>query len=793
MNAPEPVIIAALGPTNTGKTHRAVQRMLDYPTGMIGLPLRLLAREVYDRITQELGEAQVALITGEEKRIPKNPRYFVCTVEAMPVERGVDFLAVDEIQLAGHAERGHVFTERLLHARGRRETWFMGASTMEPLVRQLVPGARVQRFPRLSRLSAAGSYSIGSLPPRSAVVAFSATRLYALAERLRARRGGAAVVLGSLSPRARNAQVAMYQAGEVDYLVATDAIGMGLNLDVDRIAFAERRKFDGRETRALDLAELSQIAGRAGRYQTDGAFGTLAPEPALPPDIERRIERHRLPQQHTLIWRNHELAFDSILDLIASLKRRPESGPLRALAYADDFQALTTLAKLPEISDRASSQETVRLLWDVCQIPDYRQLLLDRHEKLLGEIFIELCDRSRISDHYLQARVARLDRIDGDIETLMQRIAFVRTWTYVANHDTWLAHALEWQERTRAIEDKLSDALHQALVARFIDPGRSGQHQRMPSQRSARSDHPFSALERLRAQLVGAAEPEPGAPAPHQTSFAHALAEAPHQAFSVSDNGRISFRQVEVARFGRGRVLIEPEVHLASLELAPGALGQVRRRMRAFGKDFVSHTLADLAEEPAEASPAVRGLLYQLRQSLGTLECQSVQALLGTLSDQDQRLLSSLGITVGKRAVFAPRLLDPASLRQRRVLVRSYYGKRATLSSGSPSLAQATSGGVDATCYLSQGFLVLESYAIRADILETLLERSAPASRGRLSARAIERTCRVDPTDAERIARALTRGTPGHPRPKRRRRRSRPRAPKHQHPRLGGAPRREGE
>ncbi len=767
MNAPEPVIIAALGPTNTGKTHRAVQRMLDYPSGMIGLPLRLLAREVYDRITQEIGEAQVALITGEEKRLPHNPRYFVCTVEAMPVERAVDFLAVDEIQLAGHAERGHVFTERLLHARGRRETWFMGASTMEPLLRQLVPAARVQRFPRLSRLSAAGSYSIGSLPPRSAIVAFSATRLYALAERLRARRGGAAVVLGSLSPRARNAQVAMYQAGEVDYLVATDAIGMGLNLDVDRIAFAERRKFDGHESRPLDLAELSQIAGRAGRYQTDGAFGTLAPEPPLPVDIERRIESHQLPRQHTLIWRNHELSFDSIADLIASLKRRPEPGPLRALAQADDLRALTALARLPEITERARSRDTVRLLWDVCQIPDYRQLLLDRHEKLCGEIFIELCDRSRIDDGYLEPRVARLDRIDGDIETLMQRIAFVRTWTYVANHDRWVSHARQWQERTRAIEDKLSDALHQALVARFIDPGRSSH--RTASRRRAPADHPFSALEGLRAQLLGATEP--AAASPHHTSFAHALAEAPHDAFSVSEAGRIFFRQAEVARFSRGRVLTEPEVQLVSLELPPGALGQAQRRLRAFAKDFVAHTLGELAEACPDASPALRGLLYQLKQTLGTLERHAVESVLSALSEQDHRLLTSLGVTVGHRAVFAPRLLDPATLGQRRILVRTYHGKRVVLSGQPPPPARAATPGVEPSCYLAQGYLLRDSFAFRADILEKLL-----AEAGNVNARRIERLCHIDSEEAERIARSLNRGAPGRSRARRRRKRTRPRA-----------------
>jgi len=752
------VIVAALGPTNTGKTHRAVSRMLEYPTGMIGLPLRLLAREVYDRITLALGESQVALVTGEEKRVPPRPRFWVCTVEAMPTEHRVDFLAVDEIQLAGHRERGHVFTERLLEARGDKETWFMGADTMRSLVRTLVPSARIQRYPRLSRLSAAGSYSLGSLPPRSAVVAFSANRLYSLAERLRARRGGTAVVLGALSPRARNAQVAMYQAGEVDYLVATDAIGMGLNLDVERIALADRRKFDGKETRLLDLAELSQVAGRAGRFRTDGAFGTLAPEPRLPAEIERRIETHRLPEQTTLVWRNHRLCFDSLGALLQSLRQRPEPGPLCPLAHADDYAALSVLAGRPEIVRQAQTQDQVRLLWEVCQIPDYRQLLLDHHPNLLGELFLELSKHARLDDSWIGPRVERLGRTDGDIETLMQRIAFVRTWTYVANRDRWLNNPAEWQERTRRLEDDLSDALHRALVARFIDVRKSSSHGRPPS--AADLSHPFSALQKLRAHL------EPPS-VPSEATFSHALTEAPHDAFSVSAPGRISFEQREVAHFVRGRVLVEPEIALSELTLAPGALGQVRRRLQAFAKDFVSETLKDLAEEPRDASAALRGLCYQLRHNLGTLERPAAEALLRVLDDQDREALAQLGVMVGQRAVFAPALLDAATLHRRLVLTRTFYGVFPP-DAGSRRPVIPVQPALPVAGYLALGYLVAAPFAVRADLLEELL--AAPASQ-RTSA-ALARASRLSPEETTLLARAL--GFGGGKRSRRRRRKRAP-------------------
>jgi ATP-dependent RNA helicase SUPV3L1/SUV3 len=463
--APSPAPLRALlGPTNTGKTHRAIERLLEHPTGMIGLPLRLLAREVYDRVTARVGESAVALVTGEEKRVPQHPRYWICTVEAMPLELEVDFLAVDEVQLATHRQRGHVFTDRLLHARGVSETWFLGSATIGPLLGRLCAGVVIEGRPRLSTLSDAGSLPLNALPPRSVVVAFSATRVYELAERLRRKRGGAAVVIGALSPRARNAQVALFQSGEVDTLVATDAIGMGLNLDVDQVVFADLRKFDGRQARLLEDAELAQIAGRAGRHMRDGRFATLEPLPPLPPPTVRALERHRFPPDQQVFWRNSDLDLASVDGLLASLKQRPRQPWLRLADDAPDQLSAAALARMAEVRALATGPERLRLYWQVCQIPDFRQLPFDDHFQLQAAIFRQLCTGGRLASDWVDAQLRRLERTEGDLETLLDRMSAVRTWTYVTAKREWIDDAGAWQTRTHALEDRLSDALHQQLV-----------------------------------------------------------------------------------------------------------------------------------------------------------------------------------------------------------------------------------------------------------------------------------------------------------------------------------------
>jgi ATP-dependent RNA helicase SUPV3L1/SUV3 len=727
--------------------------MLEHETGMIGLPLRLLAREVYDRVSERLGESAVALVTGEERRVPARPHYWVCTVEAMPTQRSVDFVAVDEIQLAGHPERGHVFTDRLLAMRGVRETWFMGAASMRPLISQLLPEASFQRFARLSKLVGVGSFSTGNLPPRSAVVAFSRTSVYTLAERMRARRGGAAVVMGSLSPRARNAQVAMYQAGEVDYLVATDAIGMGLNLDVDRIAFAELNKFDGRRTRALEISELSQIAGRAGRYQNDGAFGTLAPEPALSEQVSRRLERHQLPVQKQLSWRNSELCFDSVEALLGCLLERPRAAHFRALDHADDVSALRSLAKREKIVKRATSAPHIALLWEVCQIPDYRQLLVDHHANLLEEIYLQLVDEQRLKDDWLSPRIARQDRVDGDVETLTARIAFIRTWTYVAHRGGWLRNPEHWQAQTRAIEDRLSDALHEALVARFVERKKSYDAATSTPPQAADS-HPFSPLRELKSKLFGS--PDAGNA---EASWGHALADAEHHEFTVDARGRVSYSGMVAARLIAGRTLTEPAIVLVRDDLGAGEKARVMRRLRAFARDYVTQTLGPLAEDTSRLSQNARGLVYQLTQWLGTISVAQAAEQVQRLVVEDRAELAERGILLGKLYVFCVATLGSTTLKQRTVLARAFHGAKLPALS-EDRVAHPASPEVNPSWYLCQGYAVVAELAIRIDRLERLLESNTT------DWQSLARALRLDRGTAERVSRAL-----GAKRRKRRRRR----------------------
>ncbi|MBV9814894.1 MAG: disulfide oxidoreductase, partial [Alphaproteobacteria bacterium] len=470
MFRPAPRLLAVLGPTNTGKTHLAIERMLGHRSGMIGFPLRLLARENYDRIAKLRGARSVALITGEEKILPPNPAYFVCTAESMPLDRQVDFLAVDEIQLCADPERGHIFTARLLHARGAQETMFLGADTIKPLMRRLVPEIEYVSRPRFSTLSYTGYKKVTRLPPRSAVVAFAISDVFSLAELIRRQRGGTAVVLGALSPRARNAQVGMFQAGEVDYLVATDAIGMGLNMDLDHVAFARTGKFDGRGPRRLTPAEIAQIAGRAGRHMSDGTFGTTAEQASLDAETVEAIETHRFEPLTRLNWRNSRLRFASIGALLKSLDERPSLPGLVQAREADDHRVLRTLARNPEIAGLAVHPGAVRLLWEVCQIPDFRKVMSESHARLLAHCFLHLAGpEEQLPTAWIAGQMASLDRVDGDIDTLMARIAHIRTWTYITHRADWVADSAAWQERARAIEDRLSDALHESITQRFVD------------------------------------------------------------------------------------------------------------------------------------------------------------------------------------------------------------------------------------------------------------------------------------------------------------------------------------
>jgi ATP-dependent RNA helicase SUPV3L1/SUV3 len=733
-------ITAILGPTNTGKTHRAVARMLEHQTGMIGLPLRLLAREVYDRITAKVGEKNVALVTGEEKRVPRRPSYWVCTVESMPVDLEVEFLAVDEVQLAAHAQRGHVFTDRLLRARGTKETYFLGSDTVRGVLGDLVPTARIEKHPRLSTLRAAPAQKLSKLPPRSAVVAFSMQQVVELGERLRALRGGCAVVMGALSPRTRNAQVALFQAGEVDCLVATDAIGMGLNLDIDHVAFAALRKFDGKEVRELEAAELGQIAGRAGRHLRDGTFGVLSPL-VMPADLEARLVAHRFDPVRRLRYRSADLDFSSISALSASLREPPRRSILLLDSQAEDLAALEALGRDAEIRARADSAERVELLWDVCRIPDFRKLLFESHVALLHQVFLQLAGSKGVLDEeWMREAALGIDDPTGDLDTLMAKIASIRTWTYISNQSGWVKDESRWQERTREIEDRLSDALHERLVQRFVDrrSGRKVARERAAhparsngdAPRATPANHPFAELAKIR--LPNAARPPLAED--DEDDFVEKVVAAPHESFAIDETGTIVFVGADepaiVGKLVAGVSLLAPDARVdGGRGLGAGARSRVHRRLVALSRDAVNELLEPLRGPASRGlSAPARGVVYQVEQGLGTALVKKAIEQIANLDAADRVALSALGIVIGKVVIRAPKLASAKAVAIRSALVRAQFGEAAP----PPPRSGATSfraARFDAGACLAIGYPVFGPRAVRADIAEkaaTILASSEP-------------------------------------------------------------------
>jgi ATP-dependent RNA helicase SUPV3L1/SUV3 len=678
-------LLAVLGPTNTGKTHLAVERMLGFSSGMIGLPLRLLAREIYDRVVKARGARSVALITGEEKIVPPMPRYFVCTVEAMPLDRKTEFLAVDEIQLCADRERGHVFTHRLLEARGRAETMLMGASSVAPLIRRLCPNAEIQSRDRYSLLTYAGPKKLTRLPRRSAAVAFSADAVYAIAELIRRQRGGAAVVMGSLSPRTRNAQVELFQSGEVDFLVATDAIGMGLNMDVDHVAFASLRKFDGRRARWLHRQEIGQIAGRAGRFRRDGTFGVTGDAPDLDPDVVAAVEAHVFPKLTAAEWRNARLDFQSLQALMRSLAAPPPTPGLRLAEESQDETTLRQLATDATVVRRCRDRANLMRLWEVCQTPDFRKATQDEHARLVGAMFEHLTQRNRrLPEDWMQGQFASLDRVEGDIDALSARLARVRTLAYVANRADWLADPQGWQGRARALEDRLSDTLHQCLMQRFIDR-RTSVLLRSLSQRSGPilggigADGTVTVEGHRVGTLAGVAfEPERGASALENRALRGAveravapeiarrlgeLASEGDEAFALEPGGAVLWRG-EAAGEIIGGGPFSPRVRLLGEFGADAARERAARRLEAYVAGEASRRLAVLARLKAAIADGrlkglARGLAYQLVEQFGVVDRAKAETQLRALSRSERRTLKALGVRFGAFSLYLPALLTP--------------------------------------------------------------------------------------------------------------------------------------
>ena len=748
-----PRLVAVLGPTNTGKTHLAIERMLDHQSGMIGFPLRLLARENYDRIVKLRGARAVALITGEEKILPPNPSYFVCTVESMPLERPVEFLAIDEIQLCADPERGHVFTARLLHARGLSETMFLGADTIRPLLRRLVPRAEYISRPRLSTLSYTGHKKVTRLPPRSAVVAFAVADVFSLAELVRRQRGGTAIVLGALSPRARNAQVGMFQAGEVDYLVATDAIGMGLNMDLDHVAFARVAKFDGRGPRRLSAAEIAQIAGRAGRHMSDGTFGATADEGPLDPAIVASVEEHHFEPLTHVFWRNTALRFDTVGALLRSLDERPPKPGLVQMRDADDHRALQLLSRNAEVTALATNPGAVRLLWEVCQIPDFRKVMSDSHARFLVHCFLHLAEAAgRLPSAWVSAQMTQLDRLDGDIHTLMARIAHIRTWTYITHRVDWVEGAADWQDRARGIEDRLSDALHDRITQRFVDRRSAFLARHLASDAEILASVDKGGEVRVEGTYVGRLDgfrfvPDASAGGATRTlvtaanrvlrsevmTRARRLAAEGDEAFAIDAGAAVLWRGDPVGRLIAGESMLTPRVELRAGDFLDGeARERVRQRLQLFVRSEIEGRLAPLfAAQALPLDGPGRGVVFQLVDTLGCLPSADVAAPLKALDMPSRRALGRLGVRFGRETIYVEPLLGIEAVRFRALLWAVRHARIVPPLPGARQRGKAIAVDPDlpASYYAAIGRRVIAGLALRPDRLERLAAAASVRAR----------------------------------------------------------------
>lgn len=751
-------VTAVLGPTNTGKTHLAIERMVAHETGVIGLPLRLLAREVYTRVCEKVGAHKVALITGEEKIQPPGAKYSVCTVEAMPRETDAAFVAIDEVQLAGDLERGHIFTDRILHLRGRQETLLLGAATMHGILQRLLKGISVVTRPRLSHLAYAGSKKLTRLPRRTAIVAFSADEVYAIAELIRRQQGGAAVVLGALSPRTRNAQVALFQSGDVDYLIATDAIGMGLNLDLDHVAFAQNRKFDGYQYRNLTAAELGQIAGRAGRHLRDGTFGVTGQVDPLDEDLVQKIEGHDFDPVKVLQWRTAQFDFASLDALKRSIETNaPVEGLTRALP-AVDAQALEHLSRDEGIRALATNAKRVALLWEACALPDYRKIAPAQHADLIASIYMDLARHGHVDENYMAEQVRRADTTEGDIDTLSHRIAQIRTWTFVSNRPGWLADQAHWQEKTREIEDRLSDALHERLTKRFVDRRTSVLMRRLRENTMPEAEisptgtvlvegHHVGELQgfRFTADQTAGGEDAKAVRTAAQKALA-AEFDARAERFGACANGDLALGSdgtlrwigAPIGTLVSGEDALKPRlVLLADEQLTGPARDKVAARAERFVNFQIESLLKPLVDlkNAEQISGIGRGIAFQLVENFGLINRRDIAEEMKSLDQEGRAALRRLGVRFGAYHVFVPALIKPAPAGLVTLLwALKNDGKDKpgfgdvvhALASGRTSVV--IDPAFDKAFYKLAGYRNLGRRAVRIDILERLADLIRPAT-----------------------------------------------------------------
>ena len=672
-------LTALLGPTNTGKTYYAIEKMLQYNSGIIGFPLRLLAREVYDKLVNKKGLLNVALITGEERIVPKTAKYFICTVEAMPRNLNVDFVAIDEIQLCTHNDRGHIFTDKILNYKGEQETMFLGSDSIEILLKYIYPNILIKRMQRFSTLKYTGKTKLTRIPRRSAIVSFSINDVYEIAELVKRKHGGTAVVLGALSPKTRNAQVELYESGEVDYLVATDAIGMGLNMDIDNIFFAKANKFDGRSTRPLTISELAQIAGRAGRYKSDGCFGITAKCVEFSSNIVNSIENHIFPSINTMVWRNSNLDFSSLKSLLRSLSLMPNKPYLTMSPEAEDERLLKDLSKKPSIINNLLREKEVKLLWEICSIPDYSKNFDDSHSELLEQIYLFLIDRGEIPENWVNKKLDNLNNIKGELDLLGTRLANVRTWNYISNHKNWINSKSGIPKRARYIENRLSDALHEGLIERFVDykMAKFSKSLDIDDELVAVIDKNNSVL--VEGHHVGRLE---------GFSFVNEVSNNQQDKkevlkivrrtlykelkirvanFQNCKDSEISFDKMMniywknniIAKLIKGSTITNPKIFLSNFILLDEIdKSNLKKRLSKFIKKSIASFLSPITLLDSKDKRAINGVIYQLNESLGAIKLYKEKKVISNLSVNDIEILMESGVKIGELFIWVPKLFE---------------------------------------------------------------------------------------------------------------------------------------
>ena len=741
-------ITAVLGPTNTGKTHLAIETMLSFDTGMIGFPLRLLAREVYDKVIKKVKSEKVALITGEEKIIPSNAKYYLCTVESMPIDKNLEFVGVDEIQMCSDHERGHIFTDRLLNIRGNKLTMFMGSNTIKNIVSKLDDDIEFINRNRLSKLSYSGHKKISRINRKAAIIAFSAEEVYAIAELLRRQKGGAAIVMGSLSPKTRNAQVNLYQSGDVDFLVATDAIGMGINMDLDYVYFSNLKKFDGKKLRKLNLSEIGQIAGRAGRYLNDGNFGITGDCKELKPEEIDLLENHKFEEIRTLFWRNSNLNFNNSQSLIRSLEEKPNKDWLRKINECEDEKSLKFFLREKDLKNKEFDTNTLKLLWECCQIPNFVKKTYGNHFEVIENVFKFLnSKKSKISDEYMRLQLIKLDKLDGNVDSLSNRIANVRTWSYVSNKNNWIENQDYWVEKTKLLEDRLSDRLHEELTKTFIDKRASvlarGLKQDMDFKTEILENHDVKIDDQFIGKIKGLKLELDLKKGSLETDI-KSLKKAARQTIgpelekriqNLIDTGlvelnndfKIYWNKFSIAKLIPGNDYLNPNFEL----IVDDMLEQNQRKklsefLDKFIKNKVNTILKSLIDlkNLKDKNSSVKALAYQLYENNGVLKRENVTEYLKILGQNERKILRDLGVKFGRYHVFLYKLIKPEPVLLRTLLWKNFHQKYFNLTPPTFGLNFIEDkDNRNKNFMLLCGFEKFDNFYIRIDILERLFKQ----------------------------------------------------------------------